>query len=106
GCVVVVRGAGRNLEVRPDGGTAVGAEGPPELGIIVGDAVCVPRSRTTVVAGVVPGHRDEAGRLVDSQVWQKLAVGAGVVVHSKSGRPVGAVVVRRAHDDEIGRAHV
>src|SRR5713101_1040735 len=74
---------------------AVLTKGPPNLRIVIGDAVGVTRpSGTKIVAGVVPAERDVPGCGVKRNLWQELTIPGVVVVYPYARAPGRAVIVR------------
>src|SRR5712671_4325173 len=92
--IVGVGGSHADLDVGGEARAAVGAERPPELGVVVRDPVGVARpAGAQVVAAVIPDHGDIAGGGIQRDLRQELAVGGVVVVHPYRRAPRGPAVV-------------
>src|SRR5512132_1915951 len=97
---VRIRSAGADLDVGLERVTAVGAEGAPEPGVVVRQAVRVAgAARSEVVAGVIPDDGDLSAGRVARDLRQELAVHGRVVVDALGPAPARAVVVRVADVD-------
>src|SRR5438477_1697418 len=98
--VVRVGSAGADLDVPGKRLAAIGAEGAPDLGVVIGDAIGIARPPgAEIVARVVPAHGEVAAGGVERDFGQELAVGSAVIVHAHAGVPGGAIIVGIADED-------
>ena len=97
-----VRRAGADLPVGRERRAPVRAERAPELRVVVREAVRVARTASPEIRSrVVPDDREVAGRRVERDLRQELAVRGRVVVDADACAPGGAAVVRVA-DHHVG----
>src|SRR5438477_11568011 len=98
--VVRVGSAGADLDVPGKGLAAIGAEGAPDLSVVIGDAIGIARpAGAEIVARVIPAHGEVATGGVERDFGQELAVGSAVIVHPHAGAPGSAIIVGVADEN-------
>src|SRR5437870_3623578 len=95
-----VGGSGADLNIPAESLAAIGAEGAPDLGVVIGDAVGIARpADAEIVARVIPAHGEVAAGGVERDFGQELAVGSAVIVHAHAGVPGSAIIVGIADEN-------
>src|SRR5260370_6989003 len=89
-----VRSSGANLNVLGKRVPSIGAKGAPDLGVGIGDTVCVTRAPgAKVVTGVIPNDGDIPTCGVERDLWEELTILGVVVVHPYARAPRRADIV-------------
>src|SRR5882672_4545153 len=97
-----VRSSGANLNVLGKRLPSIGAKSSPDLGVGIGDTVCVTRAPgAKVVTGVIPNDGDIPTCGVERDLWEELTILGVVVVHTYARAPSRADIVRIA-DVNVG----
>src|SRR5882724_10468298 len=89
-----VRCSGADPDVPAERLSSVGAEGTPDLGIGIGDAVSVTGpSGAQIVAGVIPDDRNISGSWIERDLREKLTIPGVIVVHPYACAPSRPAIV-------------
>ena len=98
--VARIRRPGADLEILCVRKPTVAAERTPELRVGIRQAIRVAASAgSEIVARVVPDYRQVAGRLIERDLRQELAVRRRVVVYPYRCAPGHALVIRVSNED-------